>query len=301
MDQATSSVRHSAEGTPPGVCVACGTGNAGDRLLCRGCGADLDGRPTSAPLPVGDAGTSAGGGRGVAARRPTRWVSFLVLAALAAIVGLTALVLAWAEVGPFAEGEPVLEPVEFPAASYPGEPAPVTLSDVATLTVRPSTGERSFGPAGLVDGEAGSAWHGDPSQLPEGGEETVDLLLDQPAWVSAVVLANGDHASAAAYADAGWVEEVALSVDGGQTWSARLIDLGRDLQVVELPEPVLTRAVRLTIRGVRPGVVHPGPAISDVAVLGHLADEQDAALARERAELRPADGAVEVPSRSLQS
>ncbi|MEX2549432.1 MAG: hypothetical protein WD638_04335 [Nitriliruptoraceae bacterium] len=216
---------------------------------------------------------------------------------MVAVVGLVALIIGglWAAaLGPFASHPQPLAVVPFPADEYPDEAERLPLSDVAALSSAPAADGRTFTPDHLVDDDPVTAWRGDATALPEGTDQMVDLLLEEPAWVSELVVANGDHRDAEAYGDSGRLQRVDLRFDGDLVVAATLLDRGRSEQVVRLDEPLLTTAVRLELVRSLPGVSHDDPALSAIELRGHPADEEHAALARERAEERPAADAVTV-------
>jgi len=218
-----------------------------------------------------------------------------------AAAGLIALITAGlviAELGPFASRPAPLDVVPFPAAEYPDEVEGLPLSDVAALSSAPDADGRAFTPDHMVDDDPQTAWRGDAAALPEGADQTIDLLLEEPAWVSEIVVANGDHHDAAAYEDSGRVQWVDLRFDGDLVVAATLLDQGRSSQVVRLEEPLLTTAVRLELVHSVPGVTHDDPALSAIALRGHPAEEGHAELARQRAEERPAADAVTVTASS---
>ncbi len=269
-------------------CPSCGAVNPRVRELCRACGLDLDPdeRTSVAPRPPS---------RVPQRRRPRRrrrwWVP--LLAVVVAIPAVVVTVLFVAELGPFsAPQEQPLEPVPFPADRYPARGEALALSDVATLTSAPPEGDRVFRPEGMVDGDPTTAWRSDPAARPAGAPETIDLLLERPAWVTAIAISNGDHHDRLAYERAGRIRRATLVFDGDVRITAQLRDLGRQRQLLSLEEPMLSTAVRLQLEEVVPGQVNPAAAVSSVEVRGHPADEQDAALAQARAERRPATGTV---------
>lgn len=260
-------------------------------MLCGACGIDLDGEDGATVAPtVSNMYTSASSGSSVAPRRGVRWVWWAV-AGLLAIAGVIAgLVLG--EVGPFEQGPTPLERLAFPAERYGADAEPLELASVAALTTREPAAGRSFGPQTMVDGDLATAWHADGDQLPPETGEKVDVLLEDPAWVAGLVLANGDHRDAEHYADAGRLQRVELRFDGGHAVRVTLLDLGRELQYVELDEPVLTTAVRIAVDEVVPGAERDDPAISELELHGFSADADDAALAEQRAEELPAAGEI---------
>jgi hypothetical protein len=271
-------------------CPRCGWVNDTDREMCRRCGADLDTgeelpqlveRPD--PFEVGP----------VVPRRRSRWwlpVGAVLLGAAAVLGGL------WvAGVGPFASAPEVPE-ADFDGDRYAqGEPEPLLLSHVATRTTAPAQGERSFEPSQLVDDDRTTAWRSDPAQLPETAREVIELYLETPAWVSGLVVANGDQHDDTSFEASGRLHRVRLHLDGGETLAANLLDQ-RGRQLLALEEPRLTTAIRLEVVDVFAGVATDAAAISDVELHGWPADAADTAVAQERATVRPAAGAPLDPS-----
>lgn len=274
-------------------CSSCGAVNVRARELCRVCGLDLDPDERTAvpPRPAAQpAEQSAAASRRTRARRRW-WVP--VLAVVVAVPAVLVTVLLVAGLGPFAEDEQgPLEPVPFPAERYPVLGEVLVLSDVATLTSAPPEDDRAFRPEGMVDGDPRTAWRSDPAELPEAASETVDLVLERPAWITAIAISNGDHHAVEAYEDAGRIHTADLVFDGEVRVRARLQDLGRQRQLLSLEEPVLSTAVRLQITEVTGGRATEGAAVSSIEVQGHVAEGEDTQLAEERAAQRPATGAV---------
>ncbi|MFP4634372.1 MAG: NADase-type glycan-binding domain-containing protein [Nitriliruptoraceae bacterium] len=274
-------------------CPGCGAVNVHHRVLCWRCGIDLDGEDGATVAPLASQ-TFTGGPSGapVATRRGVRWL-WPAVAGLLAIAGVIA-ALVLGEVGPFEPGPTPLERLAFPAESYGEDDAALELASVAALTTRESSGDRSFGPQTMVDGDLTTAWHGDGEQLPAETGEKVDVLLEEPAWVAGLVLANGDHRDSEHYAAAGRLQRAELRFDGGHAIQVTLLDLGRELQYVEFDEPVLTTAVRIAVEEVVAGAERDDPAISELELRGYPADEDDAALAEQRAEELPAAGEITI-------
>jgi hypothetical protein len=283
-----------ADGPDVRPCAGCGVANHRDRLLCRSCGVDLD-DPT-ASLTVGAAtsgATRVWSGAPSGARLGRSWA--LGLLAIGAVIAVVLGVLVVTEVGPFART------IDIPAASfeadaYPQDPEVLVLSDVAALTTRAGDDGRSFAPTQLVDGDPTTAWHGEVADLPGGLDEKVDLVLERPAWVTAVIIDNGDQATADDYADAGRVQRVRLVFDGAVVVPVTLLDQGLEPQIVELDEPLLTTAIRIEILETVPGTERDDPALSGVELRGHPAVDDDLPVAGERAEIRPAAGPIIEPA-----
>lgn len=293
-----SSDSHDADtvvaGTSPSwvSCVRCGVDNDPQRLLCGACGTALDGAQSEV-APIVDPGPSMFVSHDDVAHHSRGWwaAPLVVVAVGAAILAVLALL----GLGPLA-GDPAPAPVLEPPPGLAGaDPRFLELSDVATLTTRGEDAGRDFVADGMVDGDPRTAWHADARERPDGTGEVIDLFLEQPGWVSAVVLDNGDHLDGGTYADNARVHRIVLRFDGGVGYRASLLDLGRAGQVVALPRPVLTTAVRMEIIDVFPGENREDPALSSVRLLGHRADGQDTDLAASRAESHPAAGPVAIP------
>jgi hypothetical protein len=266
-------------------CSACGWGNPPERELCVRCGADLDTGvvpPWPAPSPerLEDIGVAT------TTRRRRRW--WVPLVAVMGVAALVVAALALAEVGPFATGPEVPE-AGFDAAAYPeGAVRPLTLSEIATLTTAEPQEDRSFTASQMVDGDVTTAWLADADALPEGADETIDLVLAAPAWVDQLVVDNGDQLDGDRYAAAARVQRARVTFDGGASVVVNLLDAGREPQVVRFPEPSLTTAVRIEVLEVFAGDDGPDPAVSDLELLGWPASGGDVALAEERAAVLPA-------------
>ena len=269
------------------TCPVCGGENVAARELCGRCGVDLE---TGVALPTPALSATSPPVRRL--RRGRRW--WIALVALVVVAVGVVLGLAVAGVGPFSTGDeaPLPEVAFEPATS--ATPVALPLSSVATLTSATSEGSRAFTADHLGDEDPRTAWHSDVAELPEGATEVMDLFLEDPAWVSGVVLLNGDHRDAAAYESTPRIRAARLVLDGGVTVVANLLDLGREPQVIELPEPVLSTAVRIEVLSAVPGGAGTDVAVSEVTVRGFVADAADRELAHRRAELQPGTGPVTV-------
>jgi hypothetical protein len=264
-------------------CPSCGAPHEDTREVCRRCGADLQSgeelpQPTASPDPFTSTPV-------LPRRRRVRW--WLPLLAILVVVGAVLVGLSVAGIGPLAPA-PEVPSVSFRSERYTEDAvADLPLAYLATLTARPAEGGRGFDRDQLADDDITTAWHADPGARPDGRLETVELFLEEPAWVSHLVVANGDQHDEVGFTTAARVERLRLRFDGGRVRTAVLLDLpGR--QVVALDEPVLTTAVRLEVLSEFPGEDGQGVALSDVDLRGWPADEQDGGLADRRAELAPA-------------
>jgi hypothetical protein len=264
-------------------CPSCGAPNEGTREVCRRCGVDLDSgeelpRLTATPDPFATEPV-------LPRRSRTRW--WLPVVAVLAVAAAVLVGLSVAGVGPLAPA-PELPTATFRPERYPEDAvADLPLAFIATLTARPAEDGRGFDRDQLADADLTTAWHADPGARPDGRLETLELFLDRPAWVSRLVVANGDQHDQQSFEVAARVERLRVRFDGGRARTAVLLDLpGR--QEVTLDEPILTTAVRMEVLSEFPGADARGVALSDVDVRGWTADEQDTALAERRAELQPA-------------
>ena len=269
-------------------CPSCGAPNSSQRELCGRCGADLETgivppRPERRPLPATPSISAS-------PRRRRWWIPVV------AIVGVVAAIVAtfWlAELGPFAS-EPTVPVATFEAQRYEGDPDTVALSDIATATTSAPEGDRSFTAAQMVDADPTTAWHSDSESLPEGQSEKIDLFLAEPAWVDQIVINNGDHSDSDVYAATARILRAQMTLDGGRAFEINLLDQGRQAQYIELPDPELTTTVRIEVLETVAGDDRPDIAVSDLELRGWVADESDADLAEERADVRRAAGPIVV-------
>lgn len=256
-------------------CGGCGRDNDARRELCGVCGADLD---TGLPVELGPVDEG---------RRPRRRVSDrrerLVLLAIGTVLVVAAAVvpLALLGLGPFAPGER-LEPALLLRAGYPGDAGPLVVETVATTTTATAP-DRDLSSLNVIDGDGATAWIGLPADGSDAGE-IIQLVLERPAWVSEVVLRNGDHLSPQAYERSGRLQRGLLTFDGGRDHRMDLLDIGLQSQVVVLAEPELTTRVTIRVDRVFPGAGSRGVALSEVTLVGWPADAADAALARQRSQ-----------------
>jgi hypothetical protein len=269
------------------ACRNCGAPNSSRRELCGRCGADLDTgelsvRPDPRTLtpPTGFA---------VEDDPARRW-----LVPLVAVLGVLALVvvgLAIAGVGPFDRG-PSLVDVAFDEDRYGDDAARLNVVEIATLSTLPDQGGASYAATQMVDDDPSTAWNSDGGgDGPEQGiGERIDIELAGPAWIDRLVIANGDQRDPDTYAANARVKRAQLTLDGGITFVLNLLDEGLGEQAVELRSPVLTTSLRLEVIDVFPGDTHPDLAISDLALEGWPAEGQDAAVAQQRRDARPAIG-----------
>ncbi|HSK23882.1 MAG TPA: hypothetical protein VK906_11925, partial [Egicoccus sp.] len=281
--------RTSADVSPPSSgaallrsCPSCGGPNSASRELCGRCGADLE----TGSLPPRADGRAPATPPSTTPSRP-RWVgpALLVLVVLVLMVGG----LAAAGLGPFGDGPAAVPPAAFDASAYTGDPERLAAAEIATRTTLAPQGGTSFDPSRMVDDDASTAWNSDGAveEVVDGVGERIELLLEEPSWVTQIVVRNGDQRDADAYAANGRIQRARVTLDGGIVLLVNLLDEGLAAQAVDLTEPVLTTGVSIEVLDVFEGDTHPDLAVSDLALHGWPAQGDDLELARERAEGRP--------------
>lgn len=281
--------RTSAEVSPPSsgaavlrTCPSCGGPNSASRELCGRCGADLD----TGTVPPRPEGRPPGTPQATTPRR-RRWVGplLLVLVVLLAMIGG----LAAAGFGPFGDAPADVPAATFDASAYTADPGRQAAAEIATRTTRSPDDGTSFDPAQMVDDDAATAWRSDGSvdEVAGGVDERIELLLETPAWVTQLVVRNGDQRDAGAYAANGRIQRARVTFDGGVVVLVNLLDEGLAAQAVDLTEPVLTTGVSIEILDVFAGDSQPDLAVSDLALWGWAAQDDDIELAEDRADARP--------------
>lgn len=269
----------------PRSCRSCGATNRGTRELCGTCGADLE-SGTVPPRAVQREAPDPPSGPETRIRH-SRWVLPVVGAIV--LVALLVAGLSFAGIGPFAPS-PTVPEAAFDETRYPGDAAPVELSDVAALTT--AQGADVEAPAAIADGDPTTAWRSDGTATDldgTAGGETIDLYLESPAWVERFVIHNGDQLDTDAYAASARLERIRITFDGGEAAVVDLLDHGLEPQEVVLPEPWLTSAIRIEVLAAYDGDENDEIALSEVALLGWEADAADVETAVARAEADPAD------------
>lgn len=267
------------------TCPSCAAANRPGRELCARCGVDLeDGVLPPRPVrreapdpPLVDA----------APTRHRRWLFPLVGAVSAVVIVVFALTLLG--LGPLARG-PEVPVADFDAGSYRDDPGTLTLTDVATRTTAQDADAEAA--AAIADGDPTTAWRSDGTAASDREVlDTIDLVLEEPAWIGRIELRNGDHLDREAYDASARLREVRLSFDGGVVVMADLLDIGLQPQGFDLPEPVLTTMVRIDVLRAVDGP-NDQLAVSAIDLLGWPATGGDVRLAEERAAAEPATGPV---------
>lgn len=252
-------------------CPWCGAPNSPARVLCGRCGADLaEGGADAPPAPSSDFVAEPRGRR----RSQRRWP--LVVGVLAAVVvGTVFGVLVYLQVGPFREAEPVAQPT-FDEEAYPERPERLTVASVSASSTLPSEGDASYEPAMAADGDISTAWNeGAPGA---GDGESLTFHLDERSWVEEIVIWNGDQEDERAFRANARASTVLLAFDEDGPRFEVDLDPGTGPQVVDLPDPVLTRRVTLRALEVVPDDRYDDLAISEVEILGWPAVESRAQL-----------------------
>lgn len=256
------------------TCPRCQAANAVQRARCARCGtalqddAEADWPSDDAiPLPedsfargVSSASRPAGSGSG---RNPHRVGVAVVL--VGAIVG--ALLGTWAfGLGPFARSAG--PGVDFDGTAYPGQASSLAPVSAATTPVREPAGDRTFTADLAVDGQLETAW-----VAVDGDDATLEFTFDQPVWITALEVANGDQHDEESFAATARVRSLGIDAGFGSEVEATLIS-GPGSQGFRPPVPLLTDTVTLEVAERTEGV---DVALSEINFVGFVADADDAA------------------------
>lgn len=272
------------------ACPNCGAPNSSRRTLCGRCGADLttgEVAPRSAPRPIAPATPSEP--RASERDRATRGRTVAIIVAAGILIGGLIGAAVALGLGPLGDGDVELPAASFREATYGQETTVLPLSEVATTTVLPPAGGVDMGRGLMFDGDLATAWSNSGDTNPAGEGEVIRVILSSPAWVTEIVVANGDQADAAAFASRARLHRVTAWADGNVVVGLVFLD-SEGQQAVRFPEPVLTTAVRLEVTETFAGASLPDLAVSELSFRGHVADESDEALAEQRARLAPTPG-----------
>lgn len=253
-------------------CPRCGAPNSAGRVACGRCSADLatgevTGQARSPTPPVPRAPPEGPAEPAARSGGPGPLVAGIV--AVGVVAGAVLGLMVSLELGPFAAEEPTSGPT-FDPGVYPGDPEPLEVSGVtASSTLSPLGGDR-FDTGLLLDGDLSTAWNNDGGEEPDGVGASLTLRLAEPAWVTALVVANGDQADDRTFLSNARARRVRIAFAGGEVVHVHLLDRqGR--QRIDLPEPALTRAILVEVVEVYPGDTQDDLGISEVEVLGHTA------------------------------
>lgn len=235
------------------ACPRCGATNAASRRRCGRCRSELDTDPSEPRAPVGDAGPMP-----QAEPEARESSGLLVLATVFAgltILGVTLTILSARGIGPFAGPGGDETP-------QPGEPVPVEVVEVEASSELPAGGDGTYDATNLVDGDPTTAWNEAASG--DGTGEWVELRLAEPAAVRRLLLWNG-YQKEERFAQHPRVRSLSIQA-GDRSFTVTLLDDEGPMSV-DLPAPVRTDTVRLTIGSVYPGARYNDAALSEVEIL----------------------------------
>jgi hypothetical protein len=231
-------------------CPACAASNAASRERCGRCGADLE---TGEPAPEDPVSPADPPAQRAGSDTSAVFAFVMILAGLA-ILGVLATILsargAW-----FFTGSGTPDPAPSPDA--------VEVTVIRSSASLPPSGDVTFGPEHLLDGDPSTAW---VVPAPQGDEAPwVDLQLAESAPVTRIVLWNG-YQRADRFDEYARVARLRLVVDG-TALSADVLDRSGP-QAIDLPSPLVTGELRLEIIEVHPGARYGDVALAGLQVLG---------------------------------
>jgi len=258
-------------------CDACATPVFAVRVLCPQCGHDLD--EPDAPIAWPHAHVQFVPRPPPVTKRIVSLVSvvLVLIAVVAAAVIITRLLVTSAE-----------DPLVMPAAQRQlAQETTRSISEIGTLSAGDDPEALSNAKA-MVDGDSSTAWFGEVPTLGFVAREQIMLRLDDPAWVSRLVIDNGVHASLDEYDAHGRMRTVELTFDGGITHTVALLDIGRIRQQIVFPEPILTTSLKLTLLALYPGQEIRDVAVTALEVRGYNPTSSQQLLAEQRANDMPA-------------
>jgi hypothetical protein len=241
-----------------GECPHCGASNATSRRVCGRCRSALDETvvPTpqerSAPVPV-SAPTA-----GAAEAESPRLLLLVTLIAGFIIFSVLLTLLSARGVGILRTPSKDSSPDGFARLAVTGVTASSTLD---------ATGKVRYGPANLVDGDPSTAWSQGTRAAQGAVGEWVELTLDRQANVARLLVWNG-YQRGPRFGESGRVRTLLIDA-AGRRFSVDLLDI-RGSQSVDLPEPVLTAKIRLTVAAVYEGDHDRDTALSEIDVYGRL-------------------------------
>ncbi|MDX1510308.1 MAG: zinc ribbon domain-containing protein [Nitriliruptorales bacterium] len=271
-------------------CPNCGAPNSARRSLCGRCGADLKTgtvAPRPAPRPIAPA--SPAEPRASERDRATRGRTIALIVGAGILIGGLIGAAVGLGLGPLGDDDEELPPATFVPGMYGDESASLPLFEVATSTIRPAEGGVTFARERMFDGDLTTAWKNSGETNANGIGEVIRVELTSPAWVTEIVLANGDQSDGVAFTNYARIHRVTARMDGNVVVRLTFIDR-EGQQAARLPEPILTTAIRLEIDETFAGATFADLAVSELSFLGHLAVANDVTIAAERAQLAPTPG-----------
>lgn len=253
-DLRSTPMARSALPLPPPIvrlvaCPHCGASNAASRTVCGRCRCGLDPRvpaPKAAPPPPP--------APPIAPTEPESSRGFLFVTLAAGFVFGAVLLTLLA-----ARGVGILSPL---AGSSPVEYARLAVAEIIASSMLPPAGGVTYAPTNLVDGDPTTAWN-------EGARgaagEWVEVTLPEAVSVARVLVWNG-YQKGRQFLENGRVHTLLIDA-GGRRFTVELLDVANS-QAVDLPEPVLTSTIRLTIETIYEGDRYPDVALSELEVYG---------------------------------
>lgn len=271
-------------------CPACGAPNAAARSLCGRCGADLEtGQVMRVPAmtyapPTGsdDPGPDTAP-RGAVRRRPDRRRSWLIAGAVV-VVGVLLGVLVGMLVALDGDDEPedtIPEEPAFDAGRYGDDTDPIAVTSLGATSTNTVAGEE-LSVARMVDGDLATAWENDGQVNRHGLGEQLVVEFTDAAWLESIVIGNGAQEDDARFLGDARLQRVRVTFDGGRQVEIAVND-AQGLQIVHLPEPILTTGLRIEVLEVYEGDTYRELGISELRFHGWLAEGEDAEIAAERA------------------
>lgn len=271
-------------------CPNCDAPNSSRRRTCGRCGADLvtgevRSQSSGYSTPAGPVGGESAERLDPERPRTGRIVALVVVVGVllgALIGGLIAL-----DTGPFSGNggsqETLPEAPPFDPARYEDDPGALTIVAIGTTTTHEPLGDESYDAAQMVDRDLGTAWNNDGGRNTSGVGEVIAVEFDGPVWISEVVLGNGSQAGDAEFLGNARVERARLRLDGGVVFEVNFLDQ-QGLQVVELPEPVLTTGAMVDVLAAFNGDTYEDLALAELRFVGWPADGADRELAESRSD-----------------
>lgn len=267
-------------------CPNCGAPNSARRSICGRCGAVLATGEQPTPRDVGAESTAGETGR-LARDGPGtgRLVAMVVVVGVllgALIGGLIAL-----DTGPFGDssaGEELPEAPPFTPARYDTDPTGLTITAIGATSTHEPLGDETYDAAQMVDRDLATAWNNAGARNPNGIGEVVAVEFDGPVWVHELVLGNGVQSSDGDFLGNARLRKARVRFDGGEVFEITFLDQP-GLQVVELPDPVLTTGAMVDVLEAFDGDTYEDLALAELRFRGWPAEGPDRDAAEARADV----------------
>lgn len=261
-------------------CPVCGAANSPRRMLCGRCGADLETGERTRARPR-EAFTAAALTPEPEPRRGRGPVLAIVTAGVLLGGGLGAMVALG--VGPFGDEPDGPPPAVFDDGRYAGAPGDLDPPAIGASTTHEPVADRRFDAQLMLDGDLATAWNNAGQDTPMGIGEELRVEFDEPVWLTGIVIANGDQRDDDRYLGNARLQRVRVVLDAGVSFTVSFLDQ-QGLQAVELDVPELTTGLRIEVLETYPGDTYDDLAVAELGFRGYVADADDAALARRRAQ-----------------